>query len=75
MILLDAFNWLAAAILWLLTPIFRMVGLYSLLITGVVVLLFATWVALRRARGRTRRVDTVPSEGSSDGSTKRPNPR
>jgi hypothetical protein len=48
MILQNVINWIFSAILWLLTPLFDLVGLYALSACAAILLLVGTAMALRR---------------------------
>lgn len=59
MILLSAMNWFITAIIWLLGPIMRVYGLYALVMSVTLVLLYGAWSAMRRT-GRRRGVAPKP---------------
>jgi hypothetical protein len=48
MILQNAIDWIFSAALWLLTPLFDLVGIYALFAAVAVLLLFRAAIALRR---------------------------
>lgn len=48
MILHNAIDWIFSAILWLLTPILRLIGVYALLASAAILLLCGTGMAVRR---------------------------
>jgi hypothetical protein len=56
MILHNAIDWIFLAILWILTPILRLIGLYALLASAAIVLLCGTGMAVRR-RARAQAVN------------------